>query len=45
MIYRISIILYQYKYCIEKTDQYPALQGTEASWSEHKPVFLVSDTR
>ena len=25
MIYRISIILYRYKYRIEKIDQYPAL--------------------
>ena len=35
MIYRISIILYRNKYCIEKIDRYPAQVPTE-------PIDVIS---
>ena len=34
MIYRISIILYRYKYRIEKIDRYPAIGGKDIPFSD-----------
>ena len=49
MIYRISTILYRYKYCIENFDRYAALQIIDAEttikigmfWTSEKYSFII----